>query len=71
MREKGNLVEVKPKKAELCVESLELGSVPWVRLKAIIRSISKAIGSSGKDFIYDEGPLPFRFELALFLFRKA
>ena len=62
---------MKPKEAELCVESSELGSVPWVQLKAIIRCIAKVIGSSTKDFIYDEGVLPFRFELALFLFWAA
>ena len=71
-REKGkNLVKVKPKEAELCVESSEPSSIPWVRLKAIIRCITKAIGSSSKDFIYDEGLLPFGFELVFFLFREA
>ena len=66
-----NLAKVKPEEAKLRVESSESGSVPWVRLKAIIRCIVKAIGSSSKHFIYDEGALPFRFELVLFLFREA
>jgi len=70
-RKERNLVEVKPKKAELCVESSELGSVPWVRLEAIICSIMKAVGSSGKEFVYEERALPFGFELVLFLLRKA
>ena len=62
---------MKPKKAEPCIESSEPGIVPWVRLKAIIRCVSKAIGSSSKYFIYDEGALPFGFELVLFLFQEA
>ena len=62
---------MKPKEVELCVKSPESGSVPWVRLKAIILRIAKAIGSSSKDFIDDEGALPFGFELILFLLREA
>ena len=54
--------------AELSVESSEPSSGPWIRLKAIIRCIMKAIGSSCKNFIYDEGLLPFWFELVLFSF---
>ena len=57
---------MKPKEAELCVKSSEPGGVPWVRLKAIILRITKAIGSSSKDFIDNEGALPFGFELTLF-----
>ena len=62
---------MRPKEAELCVKSSESGGVPWVRLKAIILGVAKAIGSSSKDFIYYEGGLPFRFELVLFLLREA
>ena len=62
---------MKPKEAELCVKSSKSGGVPWVWLKAIILGIVKAIGSSSEDFIYYEGPLPFRFELILFLLREA
>ena len=62
---------MRPKEVELCVKSSESGGVPWVQLKAVILCIAKAIGSSGKDFIYDEGALPFGFELILFLLQEA
>ena len=52
---------------DLGVESSESGSVPWVRLQAIVRCIAKAIGSSSENFIYNEGTLPFGLELVLFL----
>ena len=40
-------------------------------LEAIIRCITKAIGSSCENFIYDEGALPFWFELILLLLWEA
>ena len=63
--------KLRPKEAELCIKSLELGGIPWVRLKAIILCIVKVLSSSSKDFINYEGALPFGFELILFLLQEA
>ena len=57
--------------AELSVESSEPSSIPWIPLKAIIRCITKAIGSSCENFIYNEGALPFWFEHILLLLWEA
>ena len=55
--------------SSLGVESLESGRVPWVWLESVIGCITRAVRSSGEDFINDEGTLPLRFELVLLLLR--
>ena len=57
-------------------EATQLGknlshSIPWIWLEAIIRCITKAVGSSCENFIDNEGTLPFWFELVLFLLWEA
>ena len=56
---------------ELSIESSKPGSVPRVRLKAVVLRILKAIGSSSEYFVDNEGPLPFWFELVLLLLWEA
>ena len=66
-RKKEPSQKIKKDATELSVELSEPSSVPWIRLKEIIRCMTKAIGSSCENFINNEGALPSWFELIPFL----